>query len=216
VTAESTLTARQQLGEESRNRILDAAEDLVADRGFAATSISRIVRASGLPASSIYWHFNSKEALLGAVVERAARRWLQERPRWSDFGGDLHAFLAAVGQGVDERPAFLRLLMQLVLERHESSPAVARETVQVVWHDVRTGLGRVFAEHYGRGVDRDRLARFAMAAIDGAFIDGHLDPEGSDVPAVVADLAVALDALALQQGATPALVAGPDTKQESP
>src|SRR6266496_2327682 len=55
----------------SQDRILDAAERLVAERGYTAASISLISKASGLPASSIYWHFGSKEGLLAAVVERA-------------------------------------------------------------------------------------------------------------------------------------------------
>src|SRR5262245_65267756 len=91
---------------DSRERILDAAERLVAERGYTAASISLISKASGLPASSIYWYFGSKEGLLAAVVERAARRWLPAQSRWLSNTNDLPAFLRATGRAVSEHPDF--------------------------------------------------------------------------------------------------------------
>ena len=61
-------------GERSRERILDAAERLLAERGFSGTGIAAISRESGLPASSIYWFFSNKEDLTAAVIERPSRR----------------------------------------------------------------------------------------------------------------------------------------------
>jgi AcrR family transcriptional regulator len=69
---------REQQGLESRRRILDGASSPMAERGFAGTSISEVSKRSGLPASSIYWHFTSKEGLLGAVVEEGAQGWFDE------------------------------------------------------------------------------------------------------------------------------------------
>jgi AcrR family transcriptional regulator len=204
-----TQTARQRQGAESRLRILDAAEALISEQGFAATSISQIARDSGLPASSIYWHFVSKEDLLSAVVERGALRWHRALPAWSHFDVDLAAFLEAIGKGVDERPAFLRLFMMLTLEGRDTSPESARELVEQVWHRVRLALAGVFTEAFdlgtGPAADRgaERLARFALAHIDGVFVDAHVDPDGTDVPAQFADLLVALEALA-GAGAGPA------------
>src|SRR4051794_17938334 len=68
-------TAKQAQGARSREDILDAAERLMGTRGYAATRISTLAKASGLPASSIYWHFGSKSGVLGAVMERGSRRF---------------------------------------------------------------------------------------------------------------------------------------------
>ena len=65
-------TRREELGIQSRRKIVDAAAALMAERGFAGTSISAVSRRSGLPSGSIYWHFDSKEDLLAAVVEGGA------------------------------------------------------------------------------------------------------------------------------------------------
>lgn len=63
-----------EIGEESRNRILDAAEALFAERGFERTSFVDIAERSGISRGSIPWHFKNKAGLLTAVVERTLDR----------------------------------------------------------------------------------------------------------------------------------------------
>jgi AcrR family transcriptional regulator len=62
----------------SAEAILDAAEALFGQRGYAATSVSAICTASALPVGSIYHHFAAKSAILSAVLDRAARRFFAE------------------------------------------------------------------------------------------------------------------------------------------
>ena len=69
-----------EIGEESRRRILDAAEELFAERGFDRTSFVDIAKRSGISRGSIPWHFKNKDGLVMAVVERAVDRiWPAER-----------------------------------------------------------------------------------------------------------------------------------------
>jgi AcrR family transcriptional regulator len=184
----------------SRDRILDAAERLVGERGYTAASISLISKASGLPASSIYWHFGSKEGLLATVVERGARRWLPAQSRWLSYGGDLPAFLRATGRAVSEHPDFVRLLMMLMLDRRDGVTA-ARDAMRAVWRDVEGRMRHVLADHFDlRSSEPDlelaeRLARFIMACIDGALVDSQIDPEGTPIPDLFADLGVALESI---------------------
>jgi len=51
-------------------RILDAAETLYVEMGFAATSLRAIAERAGVNLASAHYHFGSKEGLLGAMVER--------------------------------------------------------------------------------------------------------------------------------------------------
>src|SRR5512134_60751 len=83
-----TLSRREELGVESRRKIVDAAAALMAERGFAGTSIAAVSQRSGLPSGSIYWHFDNKQALLGAVVEEGARRWFDVLPGSDRLPGD--------------------------------------------------------------------------------------------------------------------------------
>ncbi len=63
-------------GELSRTRILDAATEIAAERGYEGTSIALVSAKCGLPASSIYWHFKDKDDLIAAIIERSFAAWL--------------------------------------------------------------------------------------------------------------------------------------------
>lgn len=56
--------------ESTRERILDVAEALFADRGLAGTAVRDIAREAGLTAPSLYNHFDGKQALYEAVLAR--------------------------------------------------------------------------------------------------------------------------------------------------
>ncbi len=93
----------------------------MSTQGYAATSISHIRRETGLPASSIYWHFGSKEGVLAAVMERGAERYFAQIPRNSP---DIETQRAAVAKLMVANPEFFRLMYMLSLERSDH-PAVA-------------------------------------------------------------------------------------------
>lgn len=57
-----------------REVLLTEAVALFADRGFHEVTIEQIGGASGLPASGVYRHFASKQAILTAALQRAAER----------------------------------------------------------------------------------------------------------------------------------------------
>jgi AcrR family transcriptional regulator len=58
-------------GEETRAKILDAAEQIFAERGYASTSTREIGRLAGMDKYAIYYHFKNKESLYRAVIERS-------------------------------------------------------------------------------------------------------------------------------------------------
>lgn len=64
---------------ETRERVLDAAERLFAEQGYAGTSLRSIVAAAGVNLAAIHYHFRSKESLLEAVVVRRAAPANRER-----------------------------------------------------------------------------------------------------------------------------------------
>ncbi|MGA9612430.1 MAG: TetR/AcrR family transcriptional regulator, partial [Mycobacterium sp.] len=77
--SESTSASRRRTranGEQSRQRILDAANEVATERGYEGTTISLVSKQSGLPPTSIYWHFADKDDLIAAVIERSFQRWL--------------------------------------------------------------------------------------------------------------------------------------------
>jgi len=58
--------------EQRRERILDAAEERFAQRGYDATSLAEVARAAGITKAVIYEHFGSKTELYIAALEQRA------------------------------------------------------------------------------------------------------------------------------------------------
>lgn len=54
----------------TRDRILDAAEQLFAEHGVSRTTLQHIATAAGVTRGAIYWHFDDKVALFNAMMER--------------------------------------------------------------------------------------------------------------------------------------------------
>jgi AcrR family transcriptional regulator len=64
---------RRSAPSSTRERILDAAESLFADRGFEGAAMRDIAAGANLNPASLYNHFTSKQALFEAVLERGLR-----------------------------------------------------------------------------------------------------------------------------------------------
>lgn len=58
---------------ETQTRILDAAEALFIERGFAATSVRAVAGRAGVNLAAAHYHFGSKEGLLSAAIHRRVR-----------------------------------------------------------------------------------------------------------------------------------------------
>jgi TetR/AcrR family acrAB operon transcriptional repressor len=56
--------------QETRNRILDAAESVFHERGVAHASLDQIAQAAGVTRGAIYWHFKDKADLFEAMMDR--------------------------------------------------------------------------------------------------------------------------------------------------
>src|SRR5690349_12026921 len=56
--------------QETRNRLLDAAEVLFQAQGVSQTSLQQIAQQAGATRGAIYWHFKDKAALFNAMMER--------------------------------------------------------------------------------------------------------------------------------------------------
>lgn len=190
------LTKKQQQGEQSRVLILDATERLMATRGYAATSISDIRNACGLPPSSIYWHFGSKEGVLAAVMERGADRYFAAIPT----EGTAEQQLAVTARLQAEHPDFLRLFYMLSLERSDD-PAVAevvRRVRNTAIERFRDGLSQLLpAGTPPKKADRvvAELTGFAVALSDGIFFAEHLETDATDVERMYRRLYQAVAAL---------------------
>jgi len=136
--------SRTPQGEQTAERILDVAEALFAQHGFAGTKLREVAREAGIRAPSLYNHFPSKEALYAAVLERALRPTLQM----------LESFLADGDPAAPQGPRELELVDQMM------SQLAARPNLgRLIYHEVltgHTGLNPIVSEWlrslYGHGL----------------------------------------------------------------
>ncbi|MEE6137890.1 TetR/AcrR family transcriptional regulator [Mycobacterium sp. 050128] len=171
-------------GEQSRERILDAATEVATERGYEGTTISLVSKKSGLPPTSIYWHFTDKDDLIAAVIERSFGRWLAAldlpgeamvRERVVDLG-------TQVAKALLDAPDFIRLGLMLALERRPVEPRAREMFLQVrdrAFHRFETIVRDVAPD-----LDQDSvrlLTTYAIAGADGLFIAKEVGGDSVDL-----------------------------------
>jgi AcrR family transcriptional regulator len=109
------LSKRQINAMETRENILDVAYSEFAEKGLAGARIDEIAEKTATSKRMIYYHFNSKDGLYRAVLERAYDRirTQEQAARFEDLPPD-QALRAIIGHNFDyhfEHPEFVRVVM---------------------------------------------------------------------------------------------------------
>lgn len=187
---------RRAQGEASRERLLEAATELFAERGVAATGVDAVARRAAVVKSALYWHFGSKRGLIAAVVERVGRTWLREiRDSVEQEGGfdaRLDRFVEGVRALVEERPEHLRLFLAVAVERSEVDPE-SRDAVWSVIARGRDAIVEVLRETLGFELpDAEAIAHLALEITVGIAVESMLAPPGWDLTPRFARLRVAM------------------------
>lgn len=172
-------------GEQTRERIMDIAQDAVLHKGFASTSIDEIISEAGITKSGFFYHFRDKNDLAKALLQRYTDE------EWKVFGqlfkqadelseDPLHSFLI-----------FLKLFADLMGDLPNGHPGclIASYVYQDFLfsrevRDMTTEGHRIWRRRF-----RDRLDQ--IAARYPARIDINLD-DMADMLSAVADGAIIL------------------------
>jgi TetR/AcrR family transcriptional regulator len=115
----------------SRDRILDAAEDLFARRGFAGIGLREVAEVAGLGKSSLFHHFRSKAELYAAVVGRILDLFEARLTQALAAGGGplarFNRWLDALIDTFAEYPTSARLLLRSLFEDDDLTGASEEE-----------------------------------------------------------------------------------------
>lgn len=144
-------------GERKHERILQAAAQVLAERGYAGTTMTEIAEKAGTQAGSVYYHFASREELIEEVLRRGvalshahSRETLAALPPDTDAGSRL--------------AAVIRAHLRFQVEVSDYARASARSTKQVP-ADMQVRINDEFRA-YGRFFDRLFAAAMKAGAID--------------------------------------------------
>jgi AcrR family transcriptional regulator len=100
----------------TRDRILDAAEALFAERGLAGTAVRDISGQVGLTPASLYNHFSGKQSLYEAVLERGVRPLVELMQSLPDRGPQTSTdVIDAIMQQLARRPHLPALIQHEVM-----------------------------------------------------------------------------------------------------
>jgi AcrR family transcriptional regulator len=171
-------------GARSREAVLDAAERLMAEQGYEAATVAALVEEAGVPPSSIYHYFGSKEGVLLAVMERGAERFFEALPaidrRVGSQAEHLQALVDTTAMTLEEHPDFLRILVVMAAQPINAGQGEVHQVVNRVREMALVQLRGQMAIVFGidrKGKVADHLARFTLAAFDGAFVAYQSHPD---------------------------------------
>jgi AcrR family transcriptional regulator len=114
--------------------ILDAAEQLFAERGFRAATIQALGKESGLSPALIYYYFRDKAGLYQAVIERLIESMvsaaMSRAPADADPATALRAIVEVQGRVFLDRPHSARLIArELVDYQGQHAQKAVRQTL---------------------------------------------------------------------------------------
>jgi AcrR family transcriptional regulator len=119
----------------TRDRILQAALEIFAERGYHRALVDDIVRASGTSKGAVYHHFPNKEALFLALVDEFAARLAQAMAAAiGEAHGALGRVQAALTAGLETFARHRELARILLLEAVSLGPAYQSKRREVHEH----------------------------------------------------------------------------------
>jgi AcrR family transcriptional regulator len=153
----------ESAGNDKRNRILDAAQNLFLRYGVKRTALDDVVREAGIAKGTLYLYFDSKDALFAAVAEQLCAEVLRNAEEaiasssssTSRIVGCLDAYIGSMHRLTAQSPH--------IAELTESKEALAAAIYGAFNRKMRDLLRKVLRES---GIERgDAVDMFFAAAI---------------------------------------------------
>lgn len=160
---------------QTRRAILLAAAKLFKEKGYHATTVRRIADAAGLEAGSIYYHFNSKQQILDAVLDIGVRQLYDEVKLITEQSGR---------QGASFRETFVRLVdthLNFLLARNDFTSANIRnypiltEKRRTHHRPLREAYAKLWRTYLLRAQDAGELREDISVILVSQFILGAMN-----------------------------------------
>jgi AcrR family transcriptional regulator len=137
--------------------ILDSAEKLFVEKGYAATSINDIAEEADFSRTSIYQYFSSKEEIYLHILERytepLTERLQQATADAPTVPDKIRAFLDELRKMKKEKSNFFELYF---IQRHQVEPRLPDE-LRTQLNAKRRRVENVFREFYREGVEKGEV-----------------------------------------------------------
>jgi AcrR family transcriptional regulator len=163
------LDRRREAGQRTRMRLMDAALDLLAERGEDAVTLRELTAAADANVAAVSYHFGSLRALCDAAVEQALERYLdtqQEAVRALDPDSTLEevaeAFAAPMVQALVEGGRDLAAMR--IVARTAIDPPASWERLSTRFEQIRADVLRVLKVRLPEVKDQELILRTRFVA----------------------------------------------------
>ena len=92
---------RPAVREENERALLEAAEAIFAEQGFAGATTAAIAKRAGVPKANLHYYFATKDGLYRAVIERVLNAWLAAASSFDASDDPREALAAYIGAKMD-------------------------------------------------------------------------------------------------------------------
>lgn len=166
-------------GEHRRQLLLDAAAELIMERGFAGVSHRTVAQHAGLPLASTTYYFDSLDELIAGAVHRLAEGWLDDARREARESSRHHlgsrALTEALIRVAAPMPSPADAYRATLLSLYERYVEAARQThLQPVIAEYDAQIEALLAETLRANVNPNQdlagAGRLLLAVIDGALL----------------------------------------------
>jgi AcrR family transcriptional regulator len=167
--------------DEVRTRVLQAAAEVFAERGFGGASLDQVAASAGFTKGAVYSNFASKDELFLALMTDQVARRVAAVEAALERTTDLPGALAAVGAELSRREATWQMLFLEFWHRAVRDPDVRRAFV-ASRRDLRARIAEVvdrfLADHPVRtGWDAGSLTVVLLALSNGLAVEALPDPD---------------------------------------
>jgi TetR/AcrR family transcriptional regulator, repressor for uid operon len=177
-------------------QVLDAASTCFAEDGFHGTSMARLAQAAGMSVGHIYHYFDSKEAIIAAIVQRELVRQLEFFDELKQADDVLQALIDRaedrLARRMDARGRGLRLEILAEAGRNPKIAAALHSADAAVRRTFREVLAAAVGRRAGVApADLDGRMEVVIGLFDGMMIRGIRHP-GLDQAAALRALKLAI------------------------
>lgn len=185
---------------DARGKILETATRLFSTQGYGATSLSQVAKEANVSKALIFWHFESKEKLFHAALQRTLEPYLINVVDALEGLGELDQILKLIDLYyvfVHDHLESIRFVLGLII-REERPPDDPVERIAELFRIYRNLLTDILESARRKGLVRPDVeprteAAAILAALNGALVQRFFEPSPDEVADVLAHLKRTLD-----------------------
>jgi AcrR family transcriptional regulator len=148
--------AKKNYSPNAKGRILEAAKMIFAKKGFDGSRVDEIAKAAHVPKSLIYYHFQSKDAILEALLTDALDKYkaivmaVRNTPREPDLEDYLERIRTVYSKFLEEHEDVIRIISMESLKKPSSKAHLTFKFLEILMQAIEEeqhNVGRVLTQN---------------------------------------------------------------------